>query len=72
MKIKSFRDQLHEELLKDSREFCAYCGTERHGFGCCGEVHYVTYADMDESEQNEFLENELEEWENFLKKEAAK
>lgn len=72
MKMKTYREQLHEELLKDTREFCCYCMTERHGLACCGEVHYVTYKDMYEDDQKEFLENELEEWEDFLKKEAQK
>lgn len=72
MKVKNFREKLHEELLKDDREFCCYCGTERHGIGCCGENHFVTYKDMYEDDQKEFLENELEEWEDFLKKEAQK
>ena len=72
MKIKTYREQLHEELLKDDREFCCYCMTERHGIGCCGENHFVTYKDMYEDDQKYFLENELEEWEDFLKKEAQK
>ena len=72
MKMKNYREQLHEELMKDGREFCAYCGTERHGFGCCGEVHYVTYRDMYPDEQEQFLEYELEEYEEWAKKEANK
>ena len=72
MKVKNYREQLHEELLKDSREFCCYCGTERHKFGCCGEVHYVTYADMDEEEQAEMLEHELEEYEKWSKEQESK
>jgi len=56
MKVKTFREQLHEELMKDSREFCAYCGTERHGFGCCGEVHYETFADLSEEDQKYILD----------------
>lgn len=72
MKMKTYREQLHEELLKDTREFCCYCMKQRHGLACCGENHYVTYKDMYEDDQKEFLENELEEWEDFLKKEAQK
>lgn len=72
MKIKSFRDQLHEELLKDERQFCAYCGHEKRGIACCGENHFVTYKEMDDDYQKDFLENELLEWEDFLKKEAQK
>jgi hypothetical protein len=67
MKMKTYREQLHEELLKDTREFCCYCMTERHKLACCGEVHYVTYKDMYEDDQKEFLENELEEYENWAK-----
>lgn len=72
MKMKTFRDLLHTELLKDEREFCAYCGTERYRFGCCGEVHYVTYADMDEDWQANMLEAELEEYEKWSQEQESK
>lgn len=51
--------ELHEELLKDGREFCPYCGTERYRFSCCGEVHFETYKDMSPEQQAEFRDYEL-------------
>lgn len=48
----------YEELMQDGTEYCCYCGTERHSFGCCGEVHFETFAQMDKENQQLFLDNE--------------
>ena len=67
MKLKNFKQQLHEELLKDNREYCCYCGQERYALGCCGEVHFVTYKDMDKDWQEDMLRDELTEYEAWSK-----
>jgi len=55
------RDELHQELMEDETQYCCYCGSERgRRFGCCGENHWETYAQMDVSDQEEFLQWELE------------
>ena len=51
---------LHEDLMRDSREYCCYCGTERHRVGCCGENHFQTYAEMEDEDQQAMLEAEYE------------
>lgn len=58
MTKKPTKAERHQELLADSTEYCCYCGTERHGFGCCGEMHYQTYAEMDKADQEDFLSQE--------------
>ena len=55
------RDELHAELMADDTEYCCYCGCERRGvFACCGENHFVTYAQMEKYAQEELLD--WEEW----------
>ena len=55
------RDELHQEFMEDGTQYCCYCGSERGPkFGCCGENHWETYAQMDVVDQEEFLEWELE------------
>ena len=52
---------IEEELMRDSTQYCCYCGTEKSGqWGCCGEAHYETYREMDEENQHELLAYELE------------
>lgn len=67
MKLKNFKQQLHEELMQDKREYCCYCGQERYALGCCGEVHFVTYKDMDKDWQEDMLRDELTEYEVWSK-----
>jgi len=67
MKLKTFKEQLHQELLQDNREYCCYCGQHRYTMGCCGEVHFVTYKDMDKEWQDDLLANELEDYEKWSK-----
>ena len=55
------RDELHQEFMEDETQYCCYCGLKRgHKFGCCGENHWQTYAQMDASDQKEFLDWEEE------------
>ncbi len=53
------REQLREELMADSTEYCCYCGCQKVKFGCCGENHFETFAEMSEETQEEFLDAEV-------------
>jgi hypothetical protein len=53
------REQLREELMADSTEYCCYCGCQKVKFGCCSENHFETFAEMSEETQEEFLDAEL-------------
>ena len=47
-----------EDFLKDSTQYCCYCGEEKVRFQCCGEAHFQTFAEMSKEEQDELLDNE--------------
>jgi hypothetical protein len=52
------REQLRQELLADSQAYCCYCGMAQTSFGCCGENHFETVAEMDQRAQEDFLDSE--------------
>jgi hypothetical protein len=63
MNIDLLRDQIREDLMRDSTEYCCYCGEVKRWIGCCGENHFETYADMRFEDQqvilNEMVEDEI-------------
>ena len=50
------REDLWKELMADGTKYCCYCGQEQRQFGCCGENHFETFAEMAEDQQEEILE----------------
>ena len=58
------RQQIYEELMDDSTLYCVYCGQSKYRISCCGENHYVPYADMYPEDQmailDEMVADELE------------
>ena len=46
---------LRDKLMKDSTTYCCYCGMEQVSFGCCGENHFETFAEMDKETQDSIL-----------------
>lgn len=52
MDKESLRKLIWEDQMKDSTEYCCYCGQARYRFGCCGEVHYETFAEMEKDNQD--------------------
>jgi len=60
MKMSSLAQELHQEFMHDSTEYCCYCGDQRSRMSCCGENHFERYRDMDERTQQEILSNEIE------------
>jgi hypothetical protein len=56
--MKMTKKELYEELMQDSTSYCCYCGGVQHGFGCCGENHFETFAEMDKQRQQEFMSYE--------------
>ena len=60
-----------KELMADDTQYCCYCGQEKVRFHCCGENHFQTFAQMDEDEQEEFLQDGEEQMiDRFLMKQA--
>jgi hypothetical protein len=64
MNKDQLRKVIWDEQMQDSTEYCCYCGQARYRLGCCGEVHYETFADMDKENQDAIvdalLDDELE------------
>jgi hypothetical protein len=56
--MRMTKSERYEELLKDTTKYCCYCGEAQHGFGCCLENHFETFAEMDETLQEEFMYSE--------------
>lgn len=53
------RDEVREELMSSGKKYCCYCGMEAIRFSCCGENHFETFADFDESRQEEWIDDEM-------------
>ena len=49
------KQERYEELMKDSTQYCCYCGEVKHTYHCCGENHFETFADMDKQQQEDFM-----------------
>ena len=60
MKMQSLYEEYKQEFMQSSQEYCCYCGDVRSGVGCCGENHFVTFADMDEDTQRDSINFEIE------------
>ena len=60
----SLRKLIWDDQMKDSTEYCCYCGQAKHRIGCCGENHFQTFAEMEKEDQNYIvdclLDDELE------------
>ena len=54
------KQEVYERYMKDGTEYCCYCGTARYKLGCCGEVHFEMFNEMDKDRQEEFLS-----WEEY-------
>lgn len=53
------REELRQELMANSQTYCCYCGQVQISFGCCGENHFETFAEMSAQTQEEFLDAEI-------------
>ena len=64
MNKDQLRQMIWDEQMKDSTAYCCYCGQEKRSFGCCGENHFETFAEMREEDQeaivDSLLDDELE------------
>ena len=49
-------DELKADLMRDTTKYCCYCGAEQVRFSCCGENHFVTFAEMDQEAQQEMVD----------------
>lgn len=50
------RQEIYEDLMKDSTQYCCYCGQAKYRIGCCGENHFETFAEMRSEDQAYILD----------------
>ena len=61
--MKSWVEQYIDEQA--DVEYCPYCMHERNDkMACCGEVHFIKFADLELHEQMEIAHQE---WEGYFK-----
>ena len=66
-KMKDFVEELRTEFVLSTQEYCCYCGNEKADGPCCGEHHFVTFADLFEDVQNIILDAEIKTYEKATK-----
>ena len=64
MNKDTLRKLIWDDQMKDSTQYCCYCGQAKHRMGCCGENHFQTFAEMEKEDQDYIvdclLDDELE------------
>ena len=68
MKLKTFADNIKEELSKSREEYCYYCLTPKgEKWHCCKENHFGTFSDLPEDDQAFLIQEEIDEYERLSK-----
>lgn len=66
MKVKNFQQEIRDELMRSSTEYCCYCLTPKGcKWSCCQENHFVRFSDLYEEDQEALIQNELDEYEDW-------
>ncbi len=64
MNKDTLRKLIWDDQMKDSTEYCCYCGQAKYRISCCGENHFQTFAEMEKEDQDYIvdclLDDELE------------
>lgn len=69
MKLKTFAQEIKEELMSSQTQYCCYCLTPKGDkYHCCQENDFVTFADLYEEDQKFLIEEAIEEYEEWSKK----
>ena len=72
MKLKTFAQEIREEMMSSQREYCCYCLTPKGDkWHCCQENHFMKFSDFDDESKKEFIAWELEEYEKWAAKQGA-
>ena len=56
MNKDTLRKLIWDDQMRDSTEYCCYCGQAKHRIGCCGENHFQTFAEMEKEDQDYIVE----------------
>jgi len=66
--MKTFREEVREELMQSSTLYCCYCTTEKGDkTHCCSEYHFVTFKDLYPSDQDMLIQDQVEDYEQWVK-----
>jgi hypothetical protein len=69
MKVKNFREEIRDELMGSSTEYCCYCLDPKGSkYSCCKENHFVPFSDLYEDDQNYLIDEQVDEYEDWSKK----
>jgi len=56
MKLKDLQEQLRQEMLQSSLEYCCYClEPKADKLSCCSENHFLAFKDLYEKDQDFLL-----------------
>lgn len=68
MKLKTFADNIRQELMQSDEQYCYYCLTPKEEkWHCCQENHFGRFADLPEEDQNFLIQEEIDEYERLSK-----
>ena len=56
MTSDQLRQLIWQEQMESSTQYCCYCGQAKYRFGCCGENHYETFAEMRKEDQDAIVD----------------
>ena len=66
--MKTFREEVREELMQSSTLYCCYCTTEKGDkTHCCSEYHFVAFKDLYPSDQDMLIQDQVEDYEQWVK-----
>jgi hypothetical protein len=68
MKLKTFADNIREELNKSDELYCCYCSTPKgEKWHCCQENHFVGFSELDDDSQKYLIQEQIDEYERLTK-----
>lgn len=69
MKLKTFADNIRQELRQSDEEYCYYCLTPKGDkWHCCKENHFGHFSDLYEEDQDFLVQEAIDEYEEWSKK----
>lgn len=72
MKMKTYKQELIDYHMKSDQEYCYYCLEPNYGkLSCCQENHFGAFRYLDTDAQNDIIQDELDEYESWAKKQGA-
>lgn len=68
MKLKTFAQQVREEFMESSQQYCLYCLTPKDDkFHCCKENHFGEFKYMSDEDQKFLIQEAIDGYETWSK-----